>query len=91
MRDGGRIVELSRGIIRLAEISELKEPDLTMASLCVPAGIICLTSAVSFHGLTTEIPHEVYLALPREKSAPKVVYPPLRIFTFQTKLTPPVS
>jgi len=85
MRDEGRIVELSRGIFRLAEISELKESDLTTASLRVPAGIVCLTSALSFHGLTTEIPHEVYLALPREKSAPKVDYPPLRIFHFSNE------
>jgi hypothetical protein len=33
--------------------------------------------------LTTEIPHEVYLALPREKSASKVDCP-RRIFIFQS-------
>lgn len=85
MRDEGRIVELSRGIFRLAEISESREMDLTTASLRVPAGVVCLISALSFHGLTTEIPHEVYLALPREKSAPKVDYPPLRIFHFSNE------
>lgn len=82
MRDDGRIVELSRGFFRLAEFSESNETDLTTASLRVPAGVVCLISALFFHGLTTEIPHEVYIALPREKAGPKVDYPPLRIFHF---------
>lgn len=85
MRDEGQIVELSRGIFRLAEIGEVKEIDLTTASLRVPAGVVCLISALSFHGLATEVPHEVYMALPREKSTPKVDYPPLRIFHFSNE------
>lgn len=85
MRDDGRIVELSRGIFRLAEISESNETDLMTASLRVPAGVICLISALFFHNLTTEIPHEVYIALPREKANPKVDYPPLRIFHFSNE------
>jgi predicted transcriptional regulator of viral defense system len=85
MRDDGRIVELSRGIFRLAELTMLNETDLTTASLRVPAGVVCLISALFFHGLTTEIPHEVYMALPREKANPKVDYPPLRIFHFSNE------
>ncbi|CAN5539825.1 hypothetical protein BH18ACI1_BH18ACI1_17120 [soil metagenome] len=86
MRDEEQIIELSRGIFRLAEISELKETDLTTTSLRVPAGVVCLISALSFHGLMTEIPHEVYMALPREKSAPKVDYPRRRIFHFSNEI-----
>lgn len=85
MRDEGRLVELSRGIFRLAEISESNETDLATAALRVPAGVVCLISALSFHNLTNEIPHEVCLALPREKSAPKVDYPPLRTFHFSNE------
>ncbi len=85
MRDDGRIVELSRGIFRLAELSGSNETDLTTASLRVPAGIVCLISALFFHELSTEIPHEIYMALPREKAGPKVDYPPLRIFHFSNE------
>lgn len=82
MRDEEQIIELSRGIFRPAEISESKETNLTTASLRVPAGVVCLISALSVQNLTTEIPREVYPALPREKSVPKADYPPRRIFHF---------
>lgn len=86
MRDEGQIIELSRGIFHMAEISELKESNLMTTSLRVRAGVVRLISALSFHGLMTEIPREVCLALPREKSAPKVDYPPLRIFHFSNEI-----
>jgi predicted transcriptional regulator of viral defense system len=44
--------------------------------------VICLISALSFHEITTEIPHQIYLALPRGAEPPRLDYPPLRIFWF---------
>ena len=82
MRDNGSLVELSRGVFRLASIPGSNETDLTTTSLRVPAGVVCLISALFFHDLTTEIPHAVYLALPREKANPKIDFPPLRVFHF---------
>jgi len=55
-----------------------------MAS-AIPAcskSVICLISALSYHEMTTEIPHEIYLALPRGAEPPRLDYPPLRIFWF---------
>ena len=43
-----------------------------------PHGVICLISALAFHGLTTEIPHEIWLAVERKARKPKVAYPPVR-------------
>src|SRR5205807_1869515 len=47
---------------------------------------ICLISALSFFELTTEIPHEVYIALPGPGTAkarqPHLDYPPVRVFRF---------
>jgi predicted transcriptional regulator of viral defense system len=44
--------------------------------------VICLISALAFHDLTTQIPHEVYLAIARDSEPPRLDYPPLRVFRF---------
>jgi predicted transcriptional regulator of viral defense system len=51
-------------------------------SLRVPRAVICLISALYFHELTTQIPHQVHLALPRDVKTPKIEYPPIKVFHF---------
>ncbi len=80
MRDAGDLERLSRGLYRLAEMPPLGNPDLTTVALRVPKGVICLISALSFHDLTTQIPHYIYLALLRGTEAPRVDYPALRLY-----------
>ena len=48
----------------------------------VPKGVICLVSALAFHEMTTQVPHEVHLAVERGSKPPKLAYPPLRLFWF---------
>jgi predicted transcriptional regulator of viral defense system len=76
------IVSLSRGLFRLAALPEMGDPDLATAGARVPAAVVCLISALAFHGITTQIPRQVDLALPRGSKGPKVDYPPVRIFHF---------
>jgi len=82
MRDQGLIERMGRGIYRFADMPSLGNPDLATVAMKVPKGVICLISALSYHELTTEIPHEIYLALPRGAEPPRLDYPPLRIFWF---------
>jgi predicted transcriptional regulator of viral defense system len=82
LRDSDRLVSVSRGLYRLADLPELSEPDLVSVASRVPQAVICLISALSFHGITTEIPHEVYVALPRQVKRPRLDHPPLRVFWF---------
>ncbi len=65
LRDSGYLITVSRGLYRLADLPPLSDPDPTTVSLKIPNGVICLISALAFHGLTTQIPHEVHLAVPR--------------------------
>jgi len=46
----------------------------------VPEGVICLLSALRFHGLTTQNPFEVWIAIDRKAWRPRVAHPPLRLF-----------
>jgi predicted transcriptional regulator of viral defense system len=77
MRDQGEIELLSRGIYRLADLSALGNPDLVTVSLRYPKAVVCLVSALSFHEITTQIPYEVSVAVPRNTTLPKLDYPPL--------------
>lgn len=82
MRDAGELVELSRGLYRLATLPPLSQPDLVAVAVKVPRGVICLISALAFHDLTTQVPHAVYVALPNEAERPRLAHPPLRLFWF---------
>lgn len=85
MRDQGLLERLGRGLYRLADLPPLGNPDLVAVALKVPSGVICLISALAYHELTTQIPHEVYLALPRGAEPPRLEHPPLRVFWFTGK------
>ena len=82
MRDSGVLDRLGRGVYRLAELPVLGDPDLVTVALKIPHGVVCLISALAFHEITTHIPHEIYLAVSRGTTRPRLDYPPLRIFWF---------
>src|SRR5437762_583371 len=83
MRDAGIIEQLSRGLYRLTDGPPLGQPDLVTVALKVPHGVICLISALAYHELTTQIPHQVYVATPRNSEPPRLDYPPVRPFRFE--------
>lgn len=85
LRDAGLIEALSRGLYRLVDSRPLESPDLMTVASRVRQGVICLISALSVHDLTTQIPHEIYVALPRGAERPRLRYPPLRPFWFTGK------
>jgi predicted transcriptional regulator of viral defense system len=80
LRDAGVLEQLGRGLYRLAEAPPLGNPDLVAVARRVPRGVVCLLSALAYHSLTTQIPHEVYLAVPRNGEPPHIDYPPVRVF-----------
>ena len=82
MREDGLLVQEGRGLYRLANEQVWSDPDLAVVSLMIPKGVICLISALSFHELTTQIPHEVHLALPRGAEEPRLVHPPVKTYRF---------
>jgi predicted transcriptional regulator of viral defense system len=78
----GKLVQVSRGLYRLAALPELSEPDLVTVALRVPKAVICLVSALAYYGLTTQIPHEVTIALPKNTKSPHIDFPPIRVFYY---------
>ncbi|MCC5847467.1 MAG: type IV toxin-antitoxin system AbiEi family antitoxin domain-containing protein [Verrucomicrobia bacterium] len=80
MRDLGHIQALSRGLYRLADQPEPGQPDLLTVCKRSPAAVICMISALAYHGITTQIPHAVDIALPRGSEPPRIQYPPVNIY-----------
>ncbi len=75
----GQLERVGRGLYALpdAEVSENRM--LAEASKRAPCGVVCLLSALRFHGLTTQNPYQVWLAIGHKAWAPKIDGPPLRI------------
>lgn len=82
MRDSGILETISRGLYRLAELPPPGNPDLVTVAHKIRKGVICLISALSFHEMTTQIPHEVYIAVKQGSEPPRLSYPPIRLFWF---------
>jgi len=79
MRDEGILVRVDRGLYRLADMLPFNHPELVLVSKRFSKAVICLISALAFHGMTTRIPHQVYIALPRGTKRTILDYPPLFI------------
>ena len=85
MRDSGALEFVSRGVYRLSDGSLLGNPDLVTVATRIPGGVICLISALAFHELTTQIPHEVHVALTRGSEEPRLDHPPIKTYRFADK------
>jgi predicted transcriptional regulator of viral defense system len=79
MRDDQILEQLSRGVYRLKGL-----PPLVMVATRIPHGVVCLISALAHHELTTQVPHEVYVAVERGSERPRIDYPPVRLFWFSS-------
>lgn len=82
LRDEGLLEQPTRGLYVLAGAEPTEHQTLVEVCKRVPQGVICLLSALQFHGLTTQLPHEVWIALPARAWAPKLDSPRLRIARF---------
>jgi predicted transcriptional regulator of viral defense system len=74
----GSITRLARGLYQLADADVDANHTLAEASKLVPKGVICLTSALAYHGLTDQIPARVWLAIGPKDWRPRLTYPPMR-------------
>jgi predicted transcriptional regulator of viral defense system len=75
----GKLQRVARGLYSLpdAEITEHQ----TLIEVCqrVPKAVLCLLTALQYHGIGTQLPHEVWIALPEATQTPVLGYPRLRI------------
>lgn len=78
----GEIERVVRGVYRLPEQAISEHHGLVLACAAVPQGTICLLSALQFHGIGTQLPSEIWMAIDRRARKPMLSYPPLRVMRF---------
>lgn len=78
----GAVERVGRGLYRIADAEPTENYSLAMACARVPNSIVCLLSALRVHGIGTQAPAEVWLAIPHKARAPRLRELRLRIVRF---------
>ena len=79
---GGQLAKAGRGLYRLAETTLSENESLAIVAARVPQAVFCLLSALQFHALTTQLPRQVWIALPQGSHAPRIDYPPVKLIQY---------
>lgn len=74
----GQLLRPARGVYAAPARSPTEHTDLAQAALRVPAGVICLLSALHYHHIGTQMPHEVWMMIDRRSRRPTIDSPPMR-------------
>jgi predicted transcriptional regulator of viral defense system len=85
MRDAGLVESLSRGVYHLAASPLPAYPSVAAVLRRVPRAVLCLVSALEYHGIGTQIPAAVQIALPRGVKAPRIAYPRIERFSMSAE------
>jgi len=75
----GQLARIGRGLYSLPSLKPTEHHTLAEVAKRVPNGIVCLLTALRFHGLGTQNPREVWLAVDRRAGIPKIDFTPVRI------------
>ncbi len=78
----GQLERLGRGLYRLPETQTSEHESLATIALKVPQAVFCLLTALQFHELTTQLPRDLWIAMPRGSHAPNINYPPVKMIQF---------
>lgn len=78
----GLLVRQARGVYALPESPVTEHHSLAIAAKRTPGGVICLLSALRFHELTTQDPHEVWMAIDFKAHKPAAASSALRVVRF---------
>jgi len=78
----GLAERISRGVYLLTKVDFTAQHSLAEVATVVPNGVICLLSALDFHEIGTEAPHDVWMAVGPKARTPKIDFVSLRTFRF---------
>ena len=75
----GLLDRVGRGLYRLPGHPISEHEGLMVVATKAPQAVFCLLTALRFHGLTTQLPRQVWIAMPRGSHSPRIDYPPIRM------------
>ncbi|WP_213954372.1 MULTISPECIES: type IV toxin-antitoxin system AbiEi family antitoxin domain-containing protein [unclassified Variovorax] len=79
LHQAGKLQRVARGVYSLLDVEITEHQTLMEVCARVPKAVVCLLSALQFHEIGTQAPHQVWIALPEGTQAPALGYPSLRI------------
>ena len=79
LHQAGRLRRVARGVYSLPDREPMRYQDLAQVCQRIPKAVICLLSALQFHEIGTQLPRQVWIALPEGATTPAATYPPIRI------------
>ena len=82
MRDNGLLYQVNRGLYELTDESTVDNIDLVSVAMRAPQAVVCLVSALSFHNITSQVPHQVSIALKKGAETPRIDFPPIKVYRF---------
>jgi predicted transcriptional regulator of viral defense system len=86
MVGGGQIERVGPGLYRVADVEATEMETIVMVASAAPHAIVCLLSALRVHGLTTQSPREVWLAIDRKARKPRRFPAAVRIVRFSEQM-----
>lgn len=86
MERDGEVIRLARGLYQLPGALLDVSHSLAEAAKRAPKGVVCLVSALAFHGLTDQLPKKVWMAIGKKDWAPKPDGAPIRVIRFAESL-----
>ena len=86
MARAGEVIRLARGLYQLPDAPFDRSHSLAEAAKRLPKGVVCLVSALAFHGLTDQLPKKVWMAIGKKDWAPKPDGMPIRVIRFTESL-----
>lgn len=78
----GQLERAGRGCYRLTDYPLSEHEGLATIATKVPQAVFCLLTALQFHELTTQLPRQIWIAMPRGSHAPRIDYPPVKMVQF---------
>jgi predicted transcriptional regulator of viral defense system len=82
LMNAGLLQRQGRGVYVVSRHPYTSHHSLAQVAKRVPSGIFCLLTALRFHGLTTQSPADVWIALSGKARKPQLDYPRLRVARF---------
>lgn len=75
----GSLVQVGRGLYQPAGAKPTERHSIALVAKRQPKAVICLLTALNLHGLTTQLPHDIWIALPQHSWRPVDGSPRMRV------------
>jgi len=82
LTERGQLQRIGRGLYTTESLPISEHISLLEVSRRVPKGVMCLLSALNFHEIGTQVPHEVWIAIDVKAWAPRITSPAVRLLRF---------